>query len=58
MGKVFVLKANHDCVYLQEVSYVSYEERYQKTKGIDPMKIYEVEELNAAYKKIAELNML
>lgn len=58
MGKVFVLKANHDCVYLQEVSYVSYEERYQKTKGIDPMKIYEVEELDSAYRKIADLNML
>ena len=58
MDKVFVLKADYDHLYLEEILYASQEERRQMLIGVDPEKIYELEELLVVQKKIAELNKL
>ena len=55
MNKLYLLKFN-DLAYIEIITYNSYQERYEKTKGIQPEKIYE--DLDKAYKKVEELNSI
>ena len=55
MNKLYLLRF-HDLAYIEIITYDSYQERYEKTKGIPPDKIYEDPE--KAYKKMEELNSI
>ena len=55
MNKLYLLKF-YDLAYIEEMTYDTYQERYEKTKDIDPKYIFEDPE--KAYKKMEELNSI
>lgn len=56
--KIFILQPSHDLFYLEEFYYDTYEQRYEKTKGISPSRIFEESEIDRAIDKLVELNMI
>lgn len=56
--RVFILQNNEDMFYLEEFCYDSYQERYEKTKGIPPTRIFEENEIDKAMAKLVDLNMI
>ena len=53
--RVYAIKFN-DAAYLDVIEYSSYQERYEKTKGIPPDKVYEEHDWIRAINKVYELN--
>jgi hypothetical protein len=43
---------------MEEFYYNTYQERYEKTKGIKPSRIFEESQLDQAISKLVELNMI
>jgi len=56
--KIFILQCSDDLFYLEEFYYKSYQERYEKTKGISVNRIFEESEIDKAIDKLADLNMI
>ena len=52
MSKVYILQTSCDHFYLEEFYYESYQERYKKTKDINPRFIFEESELDLAIDKL------
>ena len=53
--RVYAIMFN-ETAYLDVIEYSSYQERYEKTKGIPPDKVYEENDWIRAMKKVYELN--
>ena len=53
--KLYIIRFN-DLAYLETIEYEDHRERYAKTKGILPERIFEENELEKAMKKVYELN--
>ena len=56
MGKVYILQPSCDHFYLEEFYYESYQERYEKTKDVNPRFIFEESELDLAIDKLILAN--
>lgn len=56
--KIFILKPTLDLFYLEEFEYETYQQRYEKTKDIDPKLIFEESEIDKAIDKLIDLNMI
>lgn len=56
--KIFILQCSDDLFYLEEFYYNTYQERYEKTKGIPPTRIFEENEIDKAMAKLVDLNMI
>jgi hypothetical protein len=53
--KLYIIMFGNDA-YLETIEYSSYKERYEKTKGIPPDKVYEEHDWIRAMNKVYELN--
>lgn len=58
MYKIFILQPKYDLFCLEEFYYDTYQQRYEKTKDINPNRIFEENELDRAIKKLVDLNMI
>lgn len=56
--KIFIVQNNDDMFYLEEFYYNTYQERYEKTKGVTPARIFEESEIEDAIKLLVDLNMI
>ena len=56
MGKIYILQPSYDHFYLEEYYYNSYQERYEKTKDINPRFIFEENEFYLAIDKLKLAN--
>lgn len=53
--KLYVIRFDY-CAFIETIEYNSYKERYEKTKGILPERVYEEHEWQRAMDKVYELN--
>lgn len=44
--------------FLEEFEYNTYQERYEKTKGISPTRIFEESQIDEAIAKLVDLNTI
>ena len=56
MGKIYILQPSYDHFYLEEYYYNSYQERYEKTKNINPGFIFEESQIDIAIDKLILAN--
>ena len=53
--KLYIIMFGNDA-YLETIEYSNYKERYQKTIGIPPERVFEEDEFDVAINKVYELN--
>lgn len=56
--KIFIVQNDNEAFYLEEFYYNTYQERYEKTKGVTPARIFEESEIEDAIKLLVDLNMI
>ena len=56
--KIYIIQCNNDNFYMEEFYYDTYDERYEKTKGISPTRVFEESEIDKAISKLVDLNMI